>query len=77
MKLCHNTSEPKKEQLGYNPAYKYNLVYQTMVHNTNAITKYADEHQVVGETTQSYAGYGKSGSGLAGRLMSKKINFSR
>ena len=30
-----------------------------MVHNTNAITKYADKHQVVDETTWSYAGYGE------------------
>ena len=62
MKLCHNTSESKKGQLGYNPTYKYNLIYQTMVHNTNAITKYADEHQVVDEDTWGHTGYRESGS---------------
>ena len=48
-----------------------------MVHNTNVITKYADQYQVVDKTTQSHAGYGESESGLTGRLMNKKINFSR
>ena len=46
-----------------------------MVYNTNAIKKYADEHQVVDETTWDHAGYEESGSGLTGRLMNKKVNF--
>ena len=77
MKLCHNTSELKKGQPGYNPSCKYNLIYQTIVHNTNIITKYADKYQVVDETTWGYADCGELGSRLTGRLMNKKVNFSR
>ena len=46
-----------------------------MVHNTNTITKYANEHQMVDETTWGHAGYRELGSGLIGRLMNKKVNF--
>ena len=45
-----------------------------MVHNCNAITKYAEGHQTVDETTWGHAGYGEAGSGLTGRLMNKKVN---
>ena len=45
-----------------------------MVHNCNAITKFADEMQTVDETTWGHAGFGESGSGLTGRLMNKKVN---
>ena len=76
MKLCHNTSEPKKEQLDYNPTCKYNLIYQTIVYNTNAITKYTDKYQVVDEITWSHTGYRELGSRLTERPMNKKVNFS-
>ena len=45
-----------------------------MVHNYNAITKYAEGHLTVDETTWGHAGYGEAGSGLKGRLMNKKVN---
>ena len=59
---------------GYDPAYKYDLIYKAMVHNCNAITKYAEGHLTVDETTWGHAGYGEAGSGLTGRLMNKKVN---
>lgn len=59
---------------GYNPAYKYNLIYEAMVHNCNAITKVAEGHQTVDETTWGHAGFAETGTGLAGRLMNKKVN---
>ena len=73
-KLCHNNSEKKRGEEGYNPAYKYDLIYKAMVNNTKVITKYADENQTVDETTWGHAGYGEAGSGLTGRLMNKKVN---
>ena len=45
-----------------------------MCHNTNAITKYADEHLTVDETTWGFGGYGEKDSGLVQRLMNKKVN---
>ena len=70
-KLCHNGSSPKRGQPGYDPAYKFTLIYDTIVHNTNAITKYADENQVIDESTWGHGGYGEAGSGLTGRLLNK------
>ena len=75
LKLCHNGSVPKRGMPNYNLAYKYDLIYKTMVHNCNAITKKADENQTVDETTWGHAGYGEAGSGLTtGRLHNKKVN---
>ena len=58
----------------YNPASKFDAIYDRMVFNCNAITKYADENQTVDETTWGHAGYGESGSGITTRLMNKKVN---
>ena len=58
LKLCHNGSEPKIGQDGYDPGYKYDLVYRAMVHNTNAITLFTDKNQTMDETTWGHAGYG-------------------
>ena len=44
IKLCHNGSEAKRGQEGYNPVYKYDLIYKSMIHNTNTITRYANEN---------------------------------
>ena len=74
LKLCHNGSVPKKGQQGYDPAYKYDLVYKVMVHNTNAITKFADENQTIDETTWGHGGYGEAQSGIVSRLRNKKVS---
>ena len=74
IKLCHNGSVSKSGQPGYDPAYKYDLVYKAMVHNTNAITKYASENQTIDETTWGHGGYGEANSGLVARLRNKKKN---
>ena len=72
LKLCHNGSEPNRGQENYDPAYKYDLIYQAMIHNTNAITKYANENQTMDETTWGHGGYGEAG--LVSRLRNKKVN---
>ena len=73
-KLCHNGSVPKRGQKGYDPAYKYDLVYKAMVHNCNAISRKGDDHLTLDETTWGFGGYGEHGSGLVGRLRNKKVN---
>ena len=62
------------DKAGYDPAYKYDLIFRCMVHNCNAITLYAEQNQTVDETTWGHAGFGEAGSGLTGRLMNKKVN---
>ncbi len=73
-KLCVNISSPKPDQPGYDPAYKYDLIYKTLVHNTNAISKKADENQVLDESTWGHGGFGEAGSGITTRLMNKKVS---
>lgn len=75
-KLCLNNdkSNPARGEPGYNPAYKFDLIYKCIVQNTNAITKKADENQVLDETTWGHSGYGESGSGLSGRLRNKPVS---
>ena len=72
-KLCINEATPKRGEPGYNPAYKYDLVYAVMVFNINAISRKADENQVIDESTWGHGGYGESGSGITTRLMNKKV----
>ena len=74
LKLCNNDTVPKRNDAGYNPAYKYNLIYKRLVHNTNVISKKADENQVVDETTWGHSGYGESGTGITGHLQNKKVS---
>ena len=70
--LCHNGSVPKRGQLGYDPGYKYNLVYKCMTKNCNAILKRADQNLTLDETTWGHGGYGEAGSGLVSSLLNKK-----
>ena len=74
LKLCHNGSCPKRGQPGYDPAYKFDLIWRCMVANCNAITLRAEENLTVDETTYGHAGYGEAGSGITGRLRNKKVN---
>jgi hypothetical protein len=73
-KLCHNGSSPQRGMDGYDPAYKFDLIYKTLVHNVNAVSKFADENQVLDESTWGHSGYGEAGSGLTGRLMNKPVS---
>ena len=53
-----------------NPALKFDLIYDVLINNLNALRKYAkaDRDET---TTWGLGGYGKAGSGLAGRIMEK------
>ena len=64
VKLCNNQRAPKRGQEGYDPAYKYDYLFKTVVHNVNAITKEADLDLCVDETTCAHQGYGEKDAGL-------------
>jgi hypothetical protein len=55
----------------YNPAFKFNTLYDVLSSNLNVITKYAEANQCGDKTTWGHGGYGEAGSGLAGRIMGK------
>ena len=73
LKLCNNSECPKRGQPGYDPGYKYDLIWRCIVDNTNAISKKADETQVIDESTWGHAGFGETGTGITGRLRNKKV----
>lgn len=74
LKLCNNEKSAKRGERGYDPGYKYDLIYDTIVKNTNAISKKADENQVIDETTWGHSGYGEKQTGVTGRLRGKKVS---
>ena len=45
--LCNNNASNIRYQEGYDPAYKFDLPYKAFVANNNAISKKADENQVI------------------------------
>ena len=47
------------------------MIYKTMIHNVNAITKYADLYYVEDKSTYAFGGYGEKGSGLINSNMNK------
>jgi hypothetical protein len=71
MKLNNNQSSPKLGEEGYNPAFKFDMLYDVLISNLNAVTRYAESDQCGDETTWGHGCYGKAGSGLAGRIMGK------
>ena len=71
IKLFNNDTAPKRGEAGYNPAYKLDMIYNTIIKNTNAITDAADLDQCGDETTWGHGGYGEAGSGLVERIMGK------
>ena len=69
----HHPSCPQRGQHGYDPAYKYDLPWRVLTHNTNALTKKADENLMIDEMTWQFCGYGEAGSGVVSRLVNKKV----
>ena len=63
-KLNCNATSKKRNQNGYDPAYKYDMIYKTIIHNVNALTKYAELDYVGDETTFAFGGYGEKDYGL-------------
>jgi len=71
IKLCDNRLAIKKGQPNYEPAYKYDLIFDVLVRNMNAITLYACSDQCVDESTFGHGGYGPMNDGLFGYLKNK------
>ena len=67
-KLNDNTEAAKKGEPGYDPAYKYDMIWDVLVHNVNAITAYTALDLTGDETTFGHGGYGEPGSGIIGHL---------
>jgi hypothetical protein len=70
-KLNNNFVTPSRGSPGYDPAFRYDLIYKVMCHNMNHFTKQADGDFGVDESTWGFMGY--SGE-CGGRLMNKMVS---
>jgi len=64
IKLCNNLTAKKKNEEGCDPAYKYDLIFRCIVHNTNALSLYANPDMCGDETRFVHEGHGEANSGL-------------
>lgn len=71
VKLCNNLTAKKKGEDGYDPAYKYNYIFDTIVKNVNALSLYACLDLCGDETTFGHQGHGESESGLLKQIKGK------
>lgn len=71
VKLCNNLTAPKKGQDGYNPSYKHDLIFKTIIRNVNALTLYANPDLCSDETSMGNQSYGEVGTGLIYRAIGK------
>ena len=71
IKLNNNQASPKRGKDGYDPASKYDLIYKTIVDNTNAITESACLDLAGDEQTWGFQGYGGE---TVKRLRNKKVS---
>ena len=70
-KLCNNLTAKKKGQPDYEPAYKYDYIWDVICHNTNAITLFAESDLCYDETSFAFNGWGEALTGLIGLVMGK------
>jgi hypothetical protein len=71
LKFNSNQTSPKRGEEGYDPAFKFDMLYDVLISNLNAITKYVEANQCGDETTWGHGGYREAGNSLAGRIMGK------
>ncbi len=70
-KLCNNREVPKKGEPGCDPAYKFDMIYDVLTSNVNAINKYAGLDLCGDESTWGHNGYGVASSGLVSLILNK------
>jgi hypothetical protein len=70
-KLCNNLIAPKKGDKDYDPSYKYDMIYKTVVHNTNAITATVGLDMGGDETSFGHQGFGEPDSGVIAQIIGK------
>ena len=70
-KLCNNFKAPKKSEPDYNPAWKYDRIYEVPIYNVNWFTKTAGLDLCGDESTWGFGGFGERGTGLVGLILGK------
>ena len=70
-KLNNNDSSKKRGEPGYDPSYKYDLIYNVMTANVRAITKFGELDLTGDETTWAFGGFGEKGTKIVSRIQGK------
>ncbi|KAG7370169.1 hypothetical protein IV203_027915 [Nitzschia inconspicua] len=70
-KLNDNEQANKRGEEGYDPAYKYDYIFNAIIHNVRAISERASLDLCGDETTWGHQGYREKGSGVLERIMNK------
>lgn len=70
-KLCDNDKAPRRGQEGYDPVYKYDYAFKTVIKNLNAFTYKAVLDLYGDEMSMAHMGYGEAGSGLNSCIYNK------
>ena len=70
-KLNNNDLAKKRGEEGYNPTYKYDMIYKTLVDNVLAITKKGELDLTGDETSWGFQGYGEKGAKVVERVVGK------
>jgi hypothetical protein len=71
VKLNNNLTSAKRGEVGYDPSYKYDMIFDVLVHNTNAITKHACLDLCGDETSWAHQGYAEKGTGIVDNIIGK------
>ena len=72
MKLCDNAiEEAKRSSDNFNPSYKFDLIYECLIHNLKQFTKRACQDIVIDESTWPYYGFGPFVEYLVGKMVSR------
>ena len=72
-KLCNNLEAAKPTEDDYDPCYKFKMIYKTIVHNTNAITKKAGLDLCGDETSWPFGGFAEAKSGIVSTIIGKHL----
>jgi hypothetical protein len=70
-KLNNNDTSPKRGELGYDPCYKYDLIFKTIIKNVIFLTKRGKLDLTGNETSWAHMGFGEAQSGNLTRIQNK------
>ena len=73
-KLNNNDTARKRGEEGYDPAYKYDMIYDTLVSNVIAVTKFGELDLTGDETSWPFQGYGEMGAKLVYKFVKPGIS---
>jgi len=70
-KLCNNKIAIKKGDPNYEPAYKFDYIWDVICHNVNALALVAKTDLCYDETSCAFNGWGEANTGLVGLVLGK------